>query len=266
MEAVLSAQAFETLEDAGAIGGRVESSFGVDEPSVVARVLSWIDARDRTRPFFAAYLPVAGHHPYATPDPGPFAGDGPLSDYKNALRYADASVATLLDGLRSRGLDHETVVVIFGDHGQAFGQHDGNVGHTFFAFDENIRIPLLISIPGVTRDALRSRRVASVVDIAPTILDLLGVPLPDGYEGSSLLHGNEQLAYFFTDYALGWAGLRDRCWKYLLEVEARRSSLFDVCRDPDETRDRAAGHEARVDAYRGRTMNWLRETRRSYIE
>jgi hypothetical protein len=264
MEDVLARQGFDTLEDAGAIGGQVESSFGVDEPSTVARILSWIDARDRDRPFFVAYLPVAGHHPYATPEPGPFSGEGELSAYKNALRYGDDSIAVLFDGLRSRGLYERTLIVIFGDHGEAFGQHDGNYGHTLYAFDENVRVPLVVSVPGVTTRAIRSRRVASVVDVAPTILGLIGAPVPAAYEGSSLLHGPDRLAYVFTDYALGWVGLRDGCWKYLLEIEAGRSSLFDVCRDPDERHDRGGAHATRVEAYRDRALAWIGATRQAY--
>jgi arylsulfatase A-like enzyme len=186
-----------------------------------------------------------------------------LGDYKNALGYADAALAALLDGLRSRGLEEKTLTVVFGDHGEAFGQHDGNFGHTLFAWDENVRVPLVVSLPGVIPPA-RARQVASVVDVAPTILDLLGEPAPAGYDGSSLLAGPARMAFVFTDYALGWAGLRDGCWKYLLEIEADRSRVFDVCRDPDETRDLSARHPARVEAYRGRTLDWLSATRRAY--
>jgi len=263
MEELLAKHPFDVREDAGAIGGEIESSFGVDEPSTVGRMLSWIDGRDRSRPFFLVYLPIAGHHPYATPVPGPFDGEGALSAYKNALRYADGALARLLDGLRSRGLDRETLTVVFGDHGEAFAQHDGNFGHTLFAWDENVRVPLVVSMPGVTRPT-RARQVASVVDVAPTILDLVGEPVPPDYEGASLLAGPPRMAFVFTDYALGWAGLRDGCWKYLLEIEADRSSLFDVCRDPDERRDLSWRNAVRVEAYRSRTLDWLSATRHAY--
>jgi arylsulfatase A-like enzyme len=228
-------------------------------------MLSWIDGRDRQRPFFVSYMPIAGHHPYDTPTRGPFAGEGELSAYKNALRYGDESIAALLDGLRMRGLDRDTLLVVFGDHGEAFGQHDGNFGHTFFAFDENVRVPLLFSLPGVTTAAVRTARVASLVDIAPTILSLLDIAAPASFDGSNLLTGDDEMAYFFTDYALGWAGLRDACWKYLLEVEARRSQLFDVCRDPDERQDVSAGHSARVATYRDLTLSWVTSTRSPYV-
>jgi arylsulfatase A-like enzyme len=261
MDALIASHGFDTRDDAGAIGGNVESSFGVDEPATVARMLSWIDQQDRDRPFFMIYMPIAGHHPYATATPGPFAGEGDRSAYKNALREADAALAMLLDGLRARGLDGQTMIVVMGDHGEAFGQHPGNYGHTLFVYDENVRVPLLVALPGVTTQPVRARQVASVLDIAPTVLDLAGLAPPGDYEGKSLLSGPGRLAFFFTDYALGWAGLRDGCWKYLVEVDADRSRLFDVCADPGETQDRAADQPARVQVYHERVLAWLSASR-----
>ncbi len=261
MDALIARQGFDTMEDAGAIGGHVESSFGVDEPATVTRMLAWVDGHDRRRPFFLLYMPVAGHHPYATARPGPFAGPGDLNAYKNALRDGDDSLAVLLDGLRARQLDRRTMVVAVGDHGEAFGQHDGNYGHTLFAYDENVRVPLLIAIPGVTTRSVRARQVASVIDIAPTILDLAGITAPAGFQGGSLLHARSRIAYFYTDYALGWAGLRDGCWKYLLEIDANRPALYDACADSRETRNLAAGHPGRLQVYRDRVLAWLAASR-----
>jgi arylsulfatase A-like enzyme len=153
------------------------------------------------------------------------------------------------------------MLVIVGDHGEAFGQHVGNYGHTLFTYDENVRVPLLIAIPGVTDRPVRARQAASVVDIAPTMLHLAGAATPDDYQGVSLLTGPSRLAFFFTDYALGWVGLRDGCWKYLLESDADRSKLFDVCEDPRETRDRATEQSVLVRLYRDRSLTWLAASR-----
>src|SRR4029078_8596656 len=120
---------------AAAIGGRQRSSFGVDEPSTVARLLAWIDSVGPRQPFFAAYPPVAGHHPYAAREPGPFAGTSEGGQYLNALHEGDEAFGALLAGLKERRLDERTLFVILGDHGEAFGQHDGNVGHTQFIYD-----------------------------------------------------------------------------------------------------------------------------------
>ncbi|HYN09199.1 MAG TPA: sulfatase [Vicinamibacterales bacterium] len=258
MSELLARQGFGTLEDAGAIGGNVKSSFGVDEPSVVRRMLSWIDDRPAGRKFLLVYAPVAGHHPYASPEVGPFGAGDELGMYKNALHYGDRSLGVFLDGLRARGLDTETLVVVFGDHGEAFGQHDGNFGHSIFIYEENIRIPLIMGSAASGEDALgtRVRRLASVIDITPTILDLLGMPAARLHEGTSLLEPRDRMALFYTDYTLGWLGLRDGCWKLLYEIESRRSRLFDVCADPGEKADRSEAEPVRVATYRDRLERW----------
>ena len=263
MESILQDKGFDVLEDAGAIGGNVHSSFGVDEPAAVARILKWIDARDAGRPFFAAYLPIAGHHPYATPVAGPFGGDDVFTQYENALHFGDAALGELLDGLRARELDDRTLVVVFGDHGEAFGQHPGNIGHTLFIHEENMRVPYLVAVPGVTLAPERVSAVASLLDTAPTVLDLLGLaPVPE-HQGTSLLRPGSRMALFFTDYSMGWLGLRDACWKYQFETGSGRSRLFDVCRDAGETRDMAADQPHRVSAYRQRVEQWSGSLRRS---
>ena len=77
MAPMIEGRGFDVREDAGAIGGHVRSSFGVDEPSTVRRMLEWVDSLESRERFFLMYLPVAGHHPYATPDyPGPVRGSG----------------------------------------------------------------------------------------------------------------------------------------------------------------------------------------------
>ena len=64
------------------------------------------------------------------------------------------------------------------------------------------------------------------------------------------------MALFYTDYSIGWLGLADGCWKYLYEIDARRSRLYDVCADPAETQDRASADEARTARYRERVTAW----------
>lgn len=256
MESVLKNRGYLTLEDAGDIGGERESSFGIDEESTVRRMLAWIDVGPRDRPFLLTYLPIAGHHPYPAPGGGPFPKTKEIDCYRNSLHYADESVHALLAGLRERGLYENTLFVLFGDHAEAFEQHPGNNGHTFFLYDENVRVPYLLVAPGLISEAVRVRRVASLVDTAPTILDLLGLPRPEAYQGRSLLEGQHALALFCTDYSLPLVGLRDEQWKLVYELETGRAQLFDLDVDPDEQADVAGEHPERVAAYREHLRRW----------
>lgn len=256
MEAVVRNRGFAVLEDAGDIGGHRESSFGVDEPATVDRMLAWIDGLARDQRFLLVYLPIAGHHPYATPERGPFPDGDEFGRYRNAIRHGDASLGTLVDGLRARGLDDQTLWIVYGDHGQAFGQHVGNHGHTFFLYEENVRVPFLVAAPGAIAAGTRSRTTLSLVDTAPTMLDLLGLPIPAAYQGRSALDGRPRTALFFTEYSLSLVGLRDGRWKFLHDLSSRRSTLFDLERDPAETIDISSHHPARVAAYTRTLQDW----------
>jgi hypothetical protein len=256
MESVIRDRGYQTLADAGDIGGHRESSFGVDEPSTVERLFEWIDAGPREQPFFVTYLPVAGHHPYDTPEPGPFPEREDIGRYRNALHYADQALGSLLDGIQRRDLTDGTLIVVVGDHGQAFGQHEGNYGHTLFLYEENVHVPLVFAAPGAIRGPLRIGRIASHIDLAPSILDLLGLPAPPGYQGVSLLRGPPGMALFFTDYSLGFVGLRDGRWKFIYQLEDGRSKLFDLADDPGETMNLAEQQPERVAVYREHLLRW----------
>ena len=256
MQSVIRDRGYQTLEDAGDIGGMRDSSFGVDEPPTVARMLSWVDATPKGQPFFLTYLPIAGHHPYETPERGPFPDTDEIGRYRNALRYGDAALGALVEGFRARGLSERTLWIVMGDHGEAFGQHAGNYGHTFFLYDENVRVPLVVAAPGAIRTQARARKVVSLVDLAPTILDLLAIPIPDGYQGHSMLDDTPRMALFFADYSMGLVGLRDGPWKFVHELGSERSRLFNLEGDPQETIDVASSQADRVSWYRQDLLDW----------
>ena len=254
MEEALRNRGYATREDAGDIGGERESSFGIDEESAVRRMLAWIDERPG-EPFLLTYLPIAGHHPYDAPRPHLFPDDSDINLNRNALHYADDTLAELLNGLRERGLVDNTLFVICGDHGEAFGQHEGNYGHTLYLYEENVRVPLLVAAPGLI-ESVPVGRVVSLADVAPTVFDLLGLPIPDEYQGRSLLSAEPRMALFCTDYSLGLLGLRDGPWKMINELDSGRSQLFDLRTDAAEQCDLSGEMPERTAVYREHLQRW----------
>jgi glucan phosphoethanolaminetransferase (alkaline phosphatase superfamily) len=258
MESIVRHRGYQTLEDAGAIGGNYNSSFGVDEPATVARMLAWVDTLPRGQRFFLSYLPIAGHHPYATPAQGPFAATKEIDQYRNAVHYGDVSLGKLFEGLQARGLEKKTIWIIYGDHGEAFRQHDGNYGHTFFLYEENVHVPLIVAAPSVMDGQERVHKVVSLVDVAPTILDLTGISSPKSYQGRTMLDPTPQMALFFADYSLGLLGLRDGRWKFIYEIGTRRTELFDLDRDPREMLNLSAEHAPTASWYGTVVRSWSR--------
>jgi arylsulfatase A-like enzyme len=180
------------------------------------------------------------------------------------LHYGDAALGTLVEGLRARGLEQHTLWVIFGDHGEAFGQHEGNYGHTFFLYDENVRIPFVIVAPGLMDRQVRVRNVVSLVDTAPTILDLVGISVPPNYQGRSMLDSAPRMALFFADYSIGMLGLRDGPWKFVYELDSRRSRMFDLDHDAHERTDVSMSNPERA-AWYGRIVQGWSSSQKSYV-
>jgi arylsulfatase A-like enzyme len=159
-------------------------------------------------------------------------------------------------GLDARGRQQNTLWIVVGDLGEAFGQHEGDFGHTFQLYDENVRVPFLIAAPGLVRQQIRSQRVVSLVDTTTTTLDLLGVSSPVVSQGRSMLDDEPRVALFFADYSLGMVGLRDGPMKFIYELDSGRARLFDVADDPGERRNVAGRHVARARDYERVLRRW----------
>jgi len=208
---------------------------------VMSDALSWLDTV-KDRRFFAWVHLYDPHTPYDPPDP--FRSRYPNQPYLGEVAYTDQVVGRLLDYLRASGLLDRTVVVLTADHGESLGDH-GEGTHAFFIYDATTHVPLIVRTPWGLRG--RSRAQASGVDLLPTVLDLLGQPPQEGIDGRSLARavlvpGADlgHLAYsetYFTRYHFGWQhlrSLRDGAMKF---VEAPHPELYDLARDPGETKN-----------------------------
>ncbi len=262
MQEVLDAAGFDTLADAATISGTHESSFGVDEESTVAALLRFVDALPSGQPFLAAYLPIAGHHPYSSPPGGPFATDNQLDCYRNALHYADRAVRALWEGLCQRRAAESLLLCVVGDHGQAFGEHAGNFGHTFALFEENLHVPLLFCAPGVTDAGLCCAHPVSHLGVAPTLLDLLGLAPCAAHQGASILRAHPSMTFAFTDWGDQLVAVRDGATKLILDAGTDTAMLFDLDRDAAEGTDLAPAHPAQVARYRAAARAWVASLRR----
>ncbi len=228
---------------------------------VVAHALDWI-ASQGSRRFFAWVHLYDPHAPYDPPEPwkSRYAGH----PYNGEIAWTDELVGRLLAGLDRAGVRGRTVLAVLADHGESLGEH-GETGHGYFVYEPTTHVPFLLAAPYPN---LAGRRVASVVrniDVAPTLLDLLGQPGALPAAGHSLvpLLGQRDVSAltaaaapqpdadegyseaFYARFHFGWAELRAvRTARYHF-IEAPRAELYDLAVDPGETHN-LAGDERRV--------------------
>ncbi len=266
MEHIVRARGFDQLCDAGCVGGPYESSFGTEDRATVDRILAFIDAGPPGAPFFVMYLPIAGHHPYSSPGPAvtsPFLGERSIDRYRADLFKGDLALGALIRGVQARALADRVLWAIYGDHGEAFLQHEANVAHSLELYEENVRVPLVLAAPGLF-PPLRAPQIASAVDLAPTLLALLGMSLPT-FEGRSLLEGQARVARFSTDWNRTLLGLREGRWKVIHDPDAGRTRLFNLEADPAEMRDLAGVETARTRRHVADLEHWSAE-RRAFVK
>ncbi len=170
--------------------------------------------------------------------------------YDEAILAVDAQIGRLVRGLEPLGMRDRTAVVVTADHGEALGvEDDGSILHGHALYEEQTHVPLVLLLPWQEGER-RVPEIVSLVDLAPTLLDLAGLPSPTSFAGASLFTSARTaeppaalLERFDASPGSGGIverGMREGPWKLLLD--AQRARLFDLVADPKETTDVSAAH------------------------
>ncbi len=157
--------------------------------------------------------------------------------YDNGMIQLDGVISSLLSSLRAKGYLDDALVVLTGDHGEMLGEH-GMLGHANTVHESVLDIPFLLIGFGRKIQPFAQRRLASQIDIAPTILHELGMPIPGTYRGQPLqLHDDRSYLFFQQDRMTGLYDMTspDRLWKYWRDWRTGQEYVFDVARDPSES-------------------------------
>jgi iduronate 2-sulfatase len=167
-----------------------------------------------------------------------------IRGYYAATSFMDAQVGRVLDELDRLGLRENTVIVLWGDHGWQLGEHGIWTKHT--NFEIATRAPLIISMPGQKQTGMKANGLVEFVDIYPTLCEAVGVAVPSGLAGKSLVpllnDANATVKdAVFSQYprreAMGYS-IRTDHWRYT-EWGARGAELYDHTNDPDENENLA---------------------------
>lgn len=210
---------------------------------VVASAEKWL-AEEPGAPFFAFVHLYDLHTPYEIPPQQTLAPG--LSGYDRALSYVDSVLGGFLAFLQERALLTHTLVVFVSDHGESLGEH-GETTHGYFIYQSTLHVPLIFHWPSQSpKFPSRIEQPVSLLDVSPTVLQFLGVPVPAEFQGHSLLeilrgaHRAPEGIYSESLYAqihLGTAPLRGlRVGEYQY-IEAPKPELYDLVQDAGENRN-----------------------------
>ncbi len=229
--------------------GRGEEGLGLF-PEGIERAERWIE-RHRDRPWFMFLHTYQPHEPFKVPpyyrDLFPLAADAPAvrrleRDYDVGIRYTDDLLSNFLALLGRHGLLDDVLVVITSDHGTEFEEH-GSIGHAKGVNEEQIHVPLVMRHPTLAQGGRRVPGAVALIDVAPTVLELLGVERPASFSGTSLvplLRGEGRTQPVFSEQLWGSRQTLLRTDHLAWIQKASGLELYDVRADPHEQHDLAA--------------------------
>ncbi|HEY2934206.1 MAG TPA: sulfatase-like hydrolase/transferase [Acidobacteriota bacterium] len=236
---------------------------------VIFKALQWLD-KNQSRKFFLWVHLYDPHDPYVPP--APFSTEFRERPYDGEIAYVDASLDNFFKTLRQRRLFEDSLVVFTADHGESLGEHK-EAHHGFFIYEASLRVPLILKFPQSYSGAPRNSRSAGQmrsVDIAPTLLQILGEKVPAGMQGEGRLavltgkRGNPSLpAYAETHYPrvhFGWSPLFSYSTADSKFIDAPVPEFYDLKKDPGELRNIYKENKALAD----RMREELRALQRKY--
>lgn len=248
-----AAQGFEVWSQPAAADDRERGQISDrNARDVIADARAWLARRDRSRPFFLWVHLFDPHAPYvAWPEHVQRAGGHP---YWSEVVAMDTALSALFEDLRREHYFERGTLCVAGDHGEALGEH-GEDTHGQHVWDSTLRVPLFVRLPGGS-DARDDARIASVVDVAPTLAQVMRLGLPRGLDGRSLLAAPEAGRGVYFEALSGWARFRwsPLCgWasaegKYVHSTAPRFNASDDEERDDIDT---LSAHAAVAERARG---------------
>jgi arylsulfatase A-like enzyme len=163
-----------------------------------------------------------------------------ISQYDGEIRYLDEEIKKLVNYMDEKGLLENTIVVFTADHGEGLGEHNYFFEHGWFAYQDQISVPLFIYIPNAKK-CMKIREPVELLDLAPTLLELLKIPVPEDFQGKSLLpyfKGKKRKTGFIysqtpKEYPEIYRMLRLGKWKYIIAQDGKEE-FYNLAQNPGE--------------------------------
>jgi arylsulfatase A-like enzyme len=179
--------------------------------------------------------------------------------YDSEIALTDQAVGRVLESLRAAGRYESSIIVVTGDHGEEFLDH-GTLDHTKTLYNELVRVPLLVKLPG--RPAATVDRPVAHIDVLPTLVDWLGLPAPAAAQGRSLLtaEGDDPRPILLeTQRVRRLRGVVHGDEKLIVDLDTGQAQLFNLREDPGEQQDLSRARPDRARALRRIVESWVEE-------
>lgn len=236
--------------------------------AVIDEVLPWLDSHKQNK-FFSWIHLYDPHTPYDPPSP--FLERYPNQPYVGEIAYTDSQLARLWEYLERNDLIENTLLIFTSDHGESLGEHNEGT-HGFFIYQAGVHVPLILVSPFSELKGKVRSSVVSLVDILPTVLEWVDLPIPPQVQGRSLVPllmseetRDDDIAYcetFYPRYHYGWSELQSIQDKKFKLIAAPNLELYDLTLDPQEGNNLISSHAAEA----RRMLNILEEFNRSTSE
>ena len=253
-ESIPCEQQFKMAEEGEGFGS------GIDDACLVPYLSAWLDQQSN-QAFFSMLWTHQAHYPYFLNGEERDFGVANINynKYLNAVAHDDAMIGQVIDSLKARDLFDSTLVVIVGDHGEAFGQH-GQYGHGTHLYEENLRVPLILINPGLFHGE-RVSHLGGLVDMAPTILALTDQALPESWQGISLFQRQrENKTFFFAPWSNYLFGCRIDDTKVILDETNQLVEIYDLALDPEEQNNLVGQYtQEQLDTFRLHIASWIQQ-------
>jgi arylsulfatase A-like enzyme len=232
-------------------------SYQIQDSDTAGEAFEFMDetAKSRNR-FFTFVFLYATHYPYSSPL-SKNEKRGSVESYRLTQAYLSSVIEDLMKKMDSASILQNTAVIITSDHGEAFGKRKGVYGHGHSLYEESIKIPLLIYLPGLKKGTV-SNKSGTHVDLAPTVAAIAGLEPEEDWQGINLLDEESSSApsFIYTRSSTKLNGVIDGNYKYIYNVTDKTEQLFDLDADPDELKNIAKEKTEESSYYKDLVRNW----------
>jgi arylsulfatase A-like enzyme/predicted Zn-dependent protease len=238
---------------------------------VMDETLSWLEKQKKEK-FFAWIHLYDPHTPYEPPSP--YDQKYPGRPYIGEIAFTDSQLGRLWQFLEQNNLVEDSFLIFASDHGESLGEHREST-HGFFVYQEGIHVPLIIVTPFPELQGIRCRRIVSLVDIMPTVLDMAGVPIPSQVQGESLVplffHPEKSHSYAYSEtyyprFHYGWSELKSIQNERYKLIIAPEVELYDLVEDPDEKKNIVSSHSKILAELRAEADRFISEYSENAME